>query len=341
MTEVARATAMRYRKLGWSDIDVSVIGLGAISFGDRDRVSDPKASARIVSECLDRGINFFDTANAYGHGASEEHLGNALAGRRDEAIIATKFKLSDPGEGDHREGETVRERIMKSIDGSLQRLRTDHVDLYQLHHPEPDVPHEEILEPLADLVRAGKVRYIGECNYSAWRHAQSDAVSERRGWPKMVSAQGFYNVLRRHVELEVLPFCTANDVAYIPYRPLAAGFLTGKYRTGVSAPKSRKKIAKLQQDERAKRVLDGLAAFASERGHTLAELAFAWLLAHPAVRSVIAGATDVAQAAANAQAAQWELTLAERDAVDAIAAWDGTNEEVEEPGRHTILRPRR
>jgi len=332
---------MRYRKLGWSDIDVSVIGLGAISFGDPDRVADPAASARIVRECLDRGINFFDTANAYGHGASEEHLGNALAGRRNEAVIATKFKLSDHAEGDHREGESVRARIMKSIDGSLRRLRTDHVDLYQVHHPEPDVPHEEILEPLAELVSAGKVRYIGECNYSAWRHAQSDAASERRGWPKMVSAQGFYNVLRRHVELEVLPFCTANDIAYIPYRPLAAGFLTGKYRTGESAPKSRRKIAKLQQDERARRALDGLAAFAAERGHTVAELAFAWLLAHPAVRTVIAGATDVTQVAGNAKAADWELTLEERDLVDAIAVWDGTDEEVEEPGRHTIVRARR
>jgi aryl-alcohol dehydrogenase-like predicted oxidoreductase len=342
MTDIARAkTAMRYRKLGWSGMDVSVIGLGAISFGDRDRVADPEASARIVRECLDRGINFFDTANAYGDGASEEHLGNALAGRRNEAVIATKFKLSDHATGDHREGETVRERIMKSIDGSLRRLRTDHVDLYQVHHPEPDVPHEEILGPLAELVSAGKVRFIGECNYSAWRHAQSDAVSEKKAWPKMVSAQGFYNLLRRHVELEVLPFCTANDIAYIPYRPLAAGFLTGKYRTGVSAPKSRKKIAKLQQDERAQRALDGLAAFASERGRTVAELAFAWLLAHPAVRTVIAGATDVTQVAANAAAADWELTLEERDAIDAIAAWDGTDEEVEEPGRHTILRARR
>jgi aryl-alcohol dehydrogenase-like predicted oxidoreductase len=332
---------MPHRRLGWSDLEVSVIGLGAISFGDPNRVADPAASARIVSACLDRGINFFDTANAYGDGASEEHLGNALAGRRNEAVIATKFKLSDHGAGDDRAGETVRQRIMTSIDGSLRRLRTDHVDLYQLHHPEPDVPHEEILEPLADLVSAGKVRYIGESNYAAWRHAQSDAVSERHGWPKMVSAQGFYNLLRRHVELEVLPFCTANDIAYIPYRPLAAGFLTGKYRTGISAPKSRKKIQKLQTDERALHVLDGLTAFATERGHLVAELAFAWLLAHPAVRTVIAGATDVAQVEANAAAARWVLTLEERDAIDAIAAWDGTDDEVEEPGRHTIARTRR
>jgi 1-deoxyxylulose-5-phosphate synthase len=332
---------MRYRPLGRSGMRVSVIGLGTIALGDPDRVGDPAASARIVHDCLDRGINFFDTAGAYGDGASEEHLGRALAGRRDEAVIATKFKLSDHATGDHREGETVRQRIMKSIDASLKRLRTDHVDLYQLHHPEPDVPHEEILEPLAELVASGKVRHIGECNYSAWRHAQSDAVSERRGWPQMTSVQALYNVGRRHAELELLPFCTANDIAFIPYRPLAAGWLTGKYRDGVSAPKSRRRIQKLQRDERARRVLDELTAFASARGHTVLELAFAWLLAHPAVRSVIAGATSPAQVAANAAAAEWELTMDERDAVDAIAAWDGTDEEVEEPGRHTILRARR
>src|SRR5262245_43025815 len=147
-------TAMRYRALGRSSVRVSVVGLGAISFGDPHRVAEHAASTRIVGAALDRGINFFDTANAYGDGASEVHLGRALEGRRHEAVIATKFKLSDHGTGDHREGESVRERITKSIDGSLRRLRTDHVDLYQIHHPEPDVPHEEILEPLADLVRA-------------------------------------------------------------------------------------------------------------------------------------------------------------------------------------------
>lgn len=332
---------MRYRALGPTDVRVSVIGLGTIAFGDRDRVADPAASARIVHECLDRGINFFDTANAYGDGASEEHLGRALAGRRDEAVIATKFKLSDHTRCDRREGETVRQRIERSIDESLRRLRTDHVDLYQLHHPEPDVPHEEILEPLDGLVRAGKVRHVGECNYAAWRHAQSDAVSASRAWPRMISSQGYYNVLRRHVEPEVLPFCTANDLAFIPYRPLANGWLSGKYRTGTAPSIARRKIERLQRDERATRILDGLVSFARDRGRSVLELALAWLLAHPAVRTVIAGATDPAQVAANAAAAEWELTPDERDAVDAIAAWDGTGEEVEEPGRHTVIRTRR
>ena len=332
---------MRYRTLGSSGLRVSAIGLGTISFGDAERVGDREASARLVRECLERGITFFDTANAYADGRSEEHLGAALEGRRDEAVIATKFKLSDPSRGDRREGESVRERIERSVDDSLRRLRTDRIDLYQLHHPEPDIPHEEILGPLSDLVRAGKVRFIGECNYAAWRHAQSDAVSDRRGYPRMVSVQAYYNVLRRHVEPELLTFCTANDVAFIPYRPLANGWLTGKYRTGTAPTIARRKIERLQKDERASRVLDALSAFASERGHSVLELAFAWLLAHPAVRTVIAGATSLEQVAANANAAEWELTREERDAVDAIAAWDGTDEEVEEPGRHTIPRPMR
>lgn len=332
---------MRYRALGATDLRVSVIGLGTIAFGDAERVGDPSASTRIVRECLDRGITFFDTASAYADGRSEEHLGAALAGRRDEAIIATKFKLSDESRGDRREGETVRQRIERSVEESLRRLRTDRIDLYQIHHPEPDIPHEEILGPLGDLVAAGKVRYVGECNYAAWRHAQSDAVAARRGLPRLISAQGYYNLMRRHVELEVLPFCTANDIAFIPYRPLANGWLSGKYRAGAAPAIARRRVARLQRDARAMRVLDGLEAFARDRGRSVLELAFAWLLAHPAVRSVIAGATNPEQVTANAVAAEWELTLEERDQVDAIAAWDGTDEEVEEPGRHTIARARR
>jgi 1-deoxyxylulose-5-phosphate synthase len=332
---------MRYRPLGSSGVRVSVIGLGTIGFGDPHRLPDETSSTRVVHACLDRGINFFDTANAYSDGASEEHLGKALAGRRNDAVIATKFKLSDQTRGDLRVGETVRERIMRSIDGSLKRLRTDHVDLYQIHHPEADVPHEEILGPLDELVRAGKVRHIGESNYAAWRHAQSDAVSIQKGWPKMVSAQVYYNVLRRHVEPEVLPFCTANDIAVIPYRPLGSGWLTGKYSGGAEAPASRRTLQRYVRDERAHRVLAELDAFARERGHSVLELAFAWLLAHPAVRTVIAGASDPEQVGKNAAASAWELSLEERDAIDAIASWDGSGAEVEEPGGHTITRARR
>jgi 1-deoxyxylulose-5-phosphate synthase len=327
---------MRYRRIGSSDLEVSVVGLGAINFGNPSRIPDEAASVRIIHAALDNGINFIDTAEAYSDGESERHVGAALVGRRDEAIIASKFKLSDYGPGDPRTGRSVRDKIMLMVEGSLRRLRTDHIDLYQIHHPEPDVPHEEILEPLHELVGSGKVRYIGECNYSAWRHAQSNALSEARGWPSMVSAQAYYNVLRRHVELELLPFCTANDIGFIPYRPLATGFLTGKYRPGDPPRPGRKSLARLAVDPRARAVLDGLTAFAAERGHTMTELAFAWLLAHPALSSVIAGAMNPEQIQTNAAAAAWEMTMDERDAIDEIARWDGSGEEVEEPGRHSF-----
>jgi aryl-alcohol dehydrogenase-like predicted oxidoreductase len=326
---------MLYRKLGSSDPDVSVIGLGAIGFGSR--ITEPTASARIIHTCLDLGVNFIDAADAYGEGKCEAHIGEALRGRRKEAIIATKFKLSS------RQGQSVAERIASSIEASLKKLQTDYVDLYQIHHLEPDVPHEEILGPLNDLVQLGKVRYIGQCNYSAWRHAQSNAVSERKGWAAMVSAQSYYNVLRRHVELELLPFCTENNVGFIPYRPLAWGWLSGKYRPGAAVPEARSRIEPLQNNERARAVLEELTIFARERGRSVLELAFAWLLAHPAVSTVIAGATTIEQVAANAGAADWQMSLEERDAVDAIAAWDGSGEEVEEPGRerHGIGKPQR
>lgn len=331
---------MLFRHVGSSDLEASVIGLGAINFGNPSRLPDQADSARVIHAALDAGINFIDTADAYTHGESELHVGNALAGRRDLVIIATKFKLSDYPSGDARFGMSVRERIMTSIDGSLRRLGTDHVDLYQLHHPEPTIPHEEILEPLSELVEAGKVRYIGESNYSAWRHAQSNALSEARGWPRMVSCQALYNVMRRHVEPELLPFCTANQVGFIPYRPLAGGWLTGKYRPGEPTSAGNrtlsKTFAKMQGNERAASVLDRLAAFAQQRGRRVTDLAFAWLLAHPAVSSVIAGAMSEEQIATNAAAADWQMTMDERDAIDEIARWDGTGEEVEEPGRHSI-----
>jgi aryl-alcohol dehydrogenase-like predicted oxidoreductase len=332
---------MHFRSLGSSDLEVSVIGLGAINFAHPQRITDFAESAAVIHRCLEAGINFIDTADAYGHGESEVHVGHALRGRRDQAIIATKFKLSDFRDGDPWPGATVRERIIKSVDRSLTKLETDYVDLYQLHHPEPGISHDEILEPLNDLVTAGKVRYIGECNYSAWRHAQSNAVSEQRDWPRMVSVQGYYNLLRRHVELEVLPYCTANEVGFIPYRPLADGWLSGKYAWGDSTNEvGRPRLAPLQGDENKRSVLEALTLFANERGHSMLELTFAWLLAHPAVSSVIAGVSNPEQVAANAACAEWAMTMQERDAVDAIVAWDGTGQEVEEPGGHS-MKPRR
>ena len=315
---------MEYRKLGTSDLNVSVIGLGTNNFGNPARIPDPAVSARVINKCLDVGINFIDTSNNYGQGQSEVHIGEALKGRRDEAIIATKFNLN------RLEDESIPARINRCVDESLAKLQTDHIDLYQIHWPVHGLPHEEVLGPLNELVKAGKVRYIGECNYSSGRHAMSDATAERSGFPKMVSTQNYYNLFRRQIELELLPFATENNIGVLPYFPLAGGWLTGKYKAGDAAPEgSRRMVGQLQGDDRARDTMAKLDAYAGEQGHTILELAFAWLLAHPAVSSVIAGAMTPEQVESNAAACAWEMTAEQRDAIDEIAAWDGSGEEVE------------
>jgi aryl-alcohol dehydrogenase-like predicted oxidoreductase len=326
---------MQYRKLGSSDLNVSVIGLGTNNFGNPQRITDMAASAAVINKCLDLGINFIDTADMYGGGQSEVHIGEALKTRRDEAILATKFNISK------LEGESIKDRVTRKIDESLAALQTDHIDLYQLHFPGNDVPQEEILGPMNDLVTAGKVRYIGECNYSGWRHAHADAVSEKNGWAPMVSSQNYYNIFRRQVELELLPFCQAQNVGFLPYFPLAGGWLTGKYKASDTPGESaRRMVGQLQGDDAARQVLDKLDAYAGEKGHTILELAFSWLLAHPSVSSVIAGAMTPEQVEANSTAGDWVMTDEERDEIDAIASWDGTAEEIEGygPGAAPIRR---
>ncbi len=318
---------MQYRKLGTSDLDVSVIGLGTNNFGNPNRIPDAAESAKVINQCLDVGINFIDTADVYGGGQSEVHIGEALKTRRDEAIIATKFNLGK------LEGETVRQRIERKVDESLKLLQTDRIDLYQIHHPGTGHSQEEILEPLNDLVEAGKVLHIGECNYASWRHADADHVSDHHGYARLVSSQNYYNLFRRLVELELLPYCTETNVGFLPYFPLAGGWLTGKYKRGDSAPETaRKMVGQLQRDDSARTALDKLDAYAAEKGHTVLELAFSWLLAHPAVSSVIAGAMTAEQVIANSTAGDWVLTMEERDEIDAIAAWAGTGEEIEGSG---------
>ena len=315
---------MQYRKLGTSDLNVSVIGLGTNNFGNPQRISDPAESAKVINQCLDSGINFIDTADMYGGGQSEVHIGEALKARRDEAIIATKFNLAK------LEGETIRQRIERKIDESLSALQTDHIDLYQLHFPANGASQEDIIEPLNDLVKAGKVRYIGECNYSSWRHAQADHVSEHHNHARMVSSQNYYNLFRRQVELELLPYCQEANVGFLPYFPLAGGWLTGKYSPDdTPAENARRMVGQLQGNNSARETLDKLNAYATEKGHTILELAFSWLLAHPSVSSVIAGAMTSEQVIANSTAGDWTLNDEERDEVDAIASWEGSNEEIE------------
>ena len=325
---------MEYRKLGNSDLNVSVIGLGTNNFGNPARIAVHADSARVVHKCLDLGINFIDTADGYGQGQSEVHIGEALKGRRNEAIIATKFNFNK------LEGQSPRDRVFASVESSLTKLQTDYIDLYQLHFPSPDISHEEVLAPMNELVQQGKVRYIGESNYSGWRHAQADAVAAQHGLARFESSQGYYNLFQRQVELELLPFCTAANVGFLPYYPLAGGWLTGKYRSATVPERARRMVGQLQGDEAAVATLGKLDAFANEHGHSMLDLAFSWLLAHPAVSSVIAGAMTEEQVEANATAGDWVMTPEERDDIDAIAPWDGTGNEVESFGMG-VTSPRR
>ena len=315
---------MQYRSLGSSDLQVSVIGLGGNTFGPPRLV--PEQSLRCIARAEELGINYIDTAITYGQGESEAHIGRALAGRRNNWIIATKFNLAQ-----RAPGESVRERIVKHCDTSLQRLQSDHIDLYQLHYNAPGVAAEEVLEVLADLVRKGKVRWVGQCNLASWRHAAMLEVSHRKGWPQMVSCQNHYNLLRRQVEFETLPFCRANGIAFLPYFPLAGGFLTDKYVAGQPAPAGTRgaagsPIVTRSRTARNELIQAELKHWAHARGHTLGELAMAWLLSHPEIPSVIAGVSSPEQVEQNARAADWVLSDAERTQVDAIAAWDGSDE---------------
>ena len=306
---------MDYRNLGKSGLQVSAIGLGTNNFGKR---LDAQRTAAVVDQALDAGINFLDTANAYSAGLSEEYIGKALKGKRSEAIVATK--VSSPMRKGPNSGGNSRQHIVAEVENSLQRLGTDHIDLYQIHWTDPNTPIEETLRTLDDLVRQGKVRYIGCSNFAAWQVCEAVWTSRTLGLTSFVSAQPRYNMLDREVEAELLPFCTEYGIGVLPYYPLANGFLTDKHRRGQPAVAG----TRLAEDDRGMLtdanfdVLEGLEEFAGERGHTLLELAFSWLLSRPAVSSVIAGATKPEQVVANAGAAGWHLSdddLAELDAI--------------------------
>ncbi|MDR7483665.1 MAG: aldo/keto reductase [Armatimonadota bacterium] len=310
---------MKYRRLGSSGLQVSVIGVGCNNFG---RACDAVQTARVVHAALDQGINFFDTAEIYGQTKSEEFLGQALEGRRDGAVIGTKVGWEI---GPHpNEGGASRRRILQAIEGSLRRLRTDYVDLYQIHHWDPHTPLEEVLATLDTLVRQGKVRYIGCSNFAAWQLVWSLWVSDRRGFAPFVSVQPHYSLLHREPERELLPACQAFGVGVIPYFPLAGGMLTGKYREDAPPPpgtrfETLERMRTRFATPRNFAVVRALEAWVRPRGRALAELAIAWLLARPAVCTVITGATKPEQIEANARAADWDLTAAEVEEVAALA----------------------
>jgi len=299
------------RRIG--SLTVSVVGLGCNNFGWR---IDAGASATAVNAALDAGIDFFDTADIYGAGQSEEFLGRALGPRRNQVSIATKFGMKMD---EQRQGARP-EYVRQAAEASLRRLGTDRIDLYQLHQPDPEVPIADTLGALGDLVRVGKVREIGCSNFSGDQLRAAEAAV-REGGARFVSVQNQYSLIAREPEADAIPECVRLGIAFLPYFPLANGLLTGKYRRGQPLPEgSRARDGfgpKVFTDENLA-LVESLTELAAGRGHTMLELAVSWLAAQPAVASVIAGAKSPEQAKANASAACWRLTQADLAAVEAI-----------------------
>lgn len=285
---------MQYRRLGNSGLTVSVLGLGTNAFGKR---SDEAASTEIISHAIDSGINFIDTANIYAGTESERIIGRALEGRRHEVILATKAGLVK-GEGPNERGSS-RYHLQRELEDSLRRLKTDYIDLYQIHTFDPDTPLEETVRALEDMVRAGKVRYIGASNYAAWELMKALGISDRLGLNRFISTQTSYSLADRTPELELVPMCLDQGVGIIPYFPLAGGILSGKYRSTGDAPAG----SRADKDRNFTRFLDSrtialgqqVSELAEARGHTPSALSLAWLMSKAAVATVIAGATSTAQ----------------------------------------------
>ena len=303
---------MEQRQIG--SLSVSLVGLGCNNFGMR---VDLEGTRAVVDAALAAGVTLFDTADIYGgKGGSESFLGEVLEGRRDQVVLATKFG-GDMGDGERARGS--RAYIRKAIDASLGRLRTDYVDLYQYHTPDNLTPFEETFGALDELVREGKVRYVGHSNLDAAQVEEVDALARRRGWARSVSAQNQYSLLRREPEEELLPTCERLGLGVLPYFPLASGLLTGKYRRGQPIPEGTRLSGRddVFTDEKFD-VIEALERFAEERGVTLLHVAIGGLLGRPPLASVIAGATKPEQVRSNVAAAEWEPTAEDLAALDQI-----------------------
>lgn len=303
---------METRKIG--SLNVTIVGVGCNNFGRR---IDAAQSKIVVDAAISAGINFFDTADVYGDGQSETYLGEALGSRRKDVIIATKFGHNMPGQGSGAHPDYIK----NAVEASLKRLNTDYIDLYQLHTPDHNVPIADTLGALDELVKAGKVREIGSSNFNAQMIRDAESVSEEKSIARFVSVQNHYSLFHRSDEAEVLPECERLSIGYLPYFPLARGLLTGKYRLGQPMPENTRLSGSAPSEEQLQQV-EKLIAFAESRNHSILTLAVSWLLAHPAVSSVIAGATKTEQINANAAAAGWQMTpedLADLDTLMATA----------------------
>jgi aryl-alcohol dehydrogenase-like predicted oxidoreductase len=305
---------MEYRYLGRSGLQVSVVGLGCNNFGMR---IDADQAAVVVNKALDLGVNFFDSADVYGRGLSEEYLGRALQGKRRQALIASKFGMP-MGEGPYTSGGS-RRYIFDSVHDSLRRLGTDYIDLYYMHRPDPATPIEESLRALEDLVRSGEIRYIANSNFSAAQVVEAAWVAKTEHLTPFIAAQNQYNLLDRSIERELTGACQKYGLGIVPFFPLASGFLTGKYRPGQPAPEGTRLSGPMggrYLTEGNYETLQKLEAIAESADHTILELAMSWLAQQPQVSSVIAGATRPDQVEQNAAAVSWTLSPEQLTAID-------------------------
>jgi aryl-alcohol dehydrogenase-like predicted oxidoreductase len=299
---------MKYRKLGNSGLDVSTVGLGTNNFGGR---MDLESTKKVIYKSIDLGINFLDTANTYGNQLSEEYIGKVITkDLRRDVIIATKVGMNMGGVPNNTGAS--RKHILQQVEDSLRRLNTDYIDLYQMHRPDPNTSILETLTTLNDLVRQGKVRYIGCSNYASWQIAEALETSKRESIESFICNQPEYSMLNRHVEKEIIPVCEHYGMGVLPFFPLASGFLTGKYKRNQGAPEGTRLAG---NPDRANSYftpenfdkVEALEKIANNADHSMTELAISWLLSKDVVSSVISGATKTEQVEINVKAAEWEI----------------------------------
>lgn len=330
---------MEYRKIGQTDLKASVIGTGGYPFGPP--LLDQVQSAQVIEKAYEMGINFFDTSDVYGQGQSEIFLGKAVQGFRKNIILSSKFNLNN------LEGKSPRQRIYDRCEEALTKLRTDYLDLFQVHFSTPDVPHDELLGPLNELVEEGKVRYLGNCNTYSWRWLEELQFSRQNKLPEFESSQNHYSLLHRHPELELIPFCREHGKSLLAYFPLGGGWLTGIYEPGKPYPAGSRAakvptgIVTRMRSERVDRLVPVLEEFAHQRGHSLYELALAWVISHHEVAVTLTGFDQPEHVEKNLRALDWKLSTSEIDELDNLTSWwDGSNAIIDnsEPTPRTLAK---